>query len=222
MTTLPHAAEYTDAHGAPAFVALPPILALDLDGVCNSDDTLRASRTAAVERALITRHLTPAAMLDALDPAMCARVQRVLSAAGAGYVLITTWLDLYARPEGEAYYDNDAHDAARDAHAAAIVAALRERGVTAPCLGAIPRRRRGMSDYTDPRARELAAWLDARPSVTRWCVLDDTVDHYGYRRSVNGAVRYHDPRFAGRCVHPVDGITEADADAAIAVLTRAP
>ena len=222
MTTLPHAAEYTDAHGAPAFVALPPILALDLDGVCNSDDTLRASRTAAVERALITRHLTPAAMLDALDPAMCARVQRVLSAAGAGYVLITTWLDLYARPEGEAYYDNDAHDAARDAHADAIVAALRERGVTAPCLGAIPRRRRGMSDYTDPRARELAAWLDARPSVTRWCVLDDTTDHYGYRRSVNGAVRYHDPRFAGRCVHPVDGITEADADAAIAVLTRAP
>lgn len=222
LSDLPHAAEYTDAHGAPAFVALPPILALDLDGVCNSDDTLRASRTAAVERALITRHLTPAAMLDALDPAMCARVQRVLSAAGAGYVLITTWLDLYARPEGEAYYDNDAHDAARDAHAAAIVAALRERGVTAPCLGAIPRRRRGMSDYTDPRAREFAAWLDARPSVTRWCVLDDTVDHYGYRRSVNGAVRYHDPRFAGRCVHPVDGITEADADAAIAVLTRAP
>ena len=76
---------------------------------------------------------------------MASRVQRVLSAAGAGYVLITTWLDLYARPEGEAYYDNDAHDAARDAHAAAIVAALRERGVTAPCLCLL---------YTSPSPRD--------------------------------------------------------------------
>ncbi len=228
MTPLPHAAEYTDAHGAPAFVALPPVLALDIDGVMNSDDTLRASRTAAVERALITRHLTPAAMLDALDPAMCARVQRVLSAAGAGYVLISTWCDLYARPDGDEYAaDYPARcDTSRAEHIVAIVGALRERGITAECYGWMPEPRlRGMSDYrgaSEHRRKALAAWLDARPCVTRWCVLDDTVDHYGYRRSVNGAVRYHDPRFAGRCVHPVDGITEADADAAIAVLTRAP
>lgn len=228
MTTLPHAAEYTDAHGAPAFVAHAPVLALDIDGCMNSDDTLRASRTAAVERALITRHLTPAAMLDALDPAMCARVQRVLSAAGAGYVLITTWLDLYARPDGDVFgptYARRCADA-RDAHVLAIISALAHRGVEATCLGELPEPRlRGMSDYAgaaEHRRKALAAWLDARPSVTRWCVLDDTVDHYGYRRSVNGAIRYHDPRFAGRCVHPVDGITEADADAAIAVLTRAP
>ena len=222
LSDLPHAAEYTDAHGAPAFVALPPILALDIDGVCNSDATLRASRTAAVERALITRHLTPAAMLDALDPAMCARVQRVLSAAGAGYVLISTWCDLYARPDGDEYAaDYPARcDTSRAEHIMAIIASLRARGITAECYGWMPEEVRKMSSTgVGHRRHAFAAWLDARPSVTRWCVLDDTVDHYGYRRSVNGAVRYHDPRFNGRCVHPVDGITEADADAAVAILT---
>jgi hypothetical protein len=208
----------------------PACLALDIDGVLNSDATLRAARerSEAVSRAIILRHLNPEAMLDALDPAMCERVQRILDATGAGYVLISTWCDLYERPSGDVFgptYARRCADA-RDAHVLAIISALAHRGVDATCLGALPEPRlRGMSDYAgaaEHRRKALAAWLDEHPGVTRWCVLDDTTDHYGYRRGGSGAVRYHDPRFIGHCVHPRDGVTDDDAAACVAILGAAP
>ena len=205
-------------------------LALDIDGVLNSDATLRDARerSASFARALILRHLSADAMLDALDPAMCKRVQRVLDATGAGYVLISTWCDLYERPSGDVLGPTYARRcaAARDAHVLAIISALAHRGIEAPCLGVMPEPRlRGMSDYVgaaEHRRKALAAWLDEHPAVTRWCVLDDTTDHYGYRRSVNGPVRYHDARFVGRCVHPRDGVTDDNAAACVAILGAAP
>lgn len=204
----------------------PAVLFLDVDGVVATEPTYDAAAAAlgVTRRGLRALPLSPDLMLRLLSPEHVARVQRVCAATGAGYVLVTSWLDLFPPPDGDQYAaDYPARcDAAREAHVAAIVAALRERGLTAPCWGAIPRARYKMSDYAGEAAHRrnaIVATLNGRPDVARWCVLDDDDEgkHYGYPH--RGARHYHDPRFIGRCVHPVDGITDADAAAAVAILT---
>jgi hypothetical protein len=108
---------------------------------------------------------------------------------------------------------------------------LRGAGLTAPVLGAVG----GVKMNGDLRARGLREWLDEHPEVTRWCVVDDCVSAWESTRNasrremrdgklwhVETSERFVAPWLAGRCVHPVDGITDADADAAVAILTGAP
>lgn len=230
MTTLPHGSNYTDAHGAP-HVALPTIadiiasaegdaprapqwrpdgdavVALDLDGVCNDDAFIRA---ALAGHGAIAQWNTDLAART-LDPVRVARVQRVCDATGASVVLVTGWR--------------------RWASAEDITACLRGAGLTAPVLGAVG----GVKMTADLRQSALHEWLCDHPAVGRWCVIDDLRSAWESTRNVERremfrgrmtmvctSERYVAPWLAGRCVHPVDGITEADADAAIAVLTRAP
>jgi hypothetical protein len=91
---------------------------------------------------------------------------------------------------------------------------LRGAGLTAPVLGVVG----GVKMSGDLRASAALEWLAEHPEVTAWCVVDDDVRGYGYPHATMG-VRYHRPEFIGRCVHPRDGITDADADAAVAILT---
>ena len=223
MTTLPHGSNYTDAHGAPHLPRLDDeddaprdpqwrpdgdaVVALDLDGVANDEAFIRA---ALAGHGVIAQWNTDLAART-LDPVRVARVQRVCDAAGASIVLVTGWR--------------------RWASAEDITACLRGAGLTAPVLGAVG----GVKMSADLRQTGLHEWLCDHPAVGRWCVIDDLVSAWESTRNVERremfrgrmamvctSERYVAPWLAGRCVHPVDGITEADADAAIAVLTRAP
>jgi hypothetical protein len=204
------------------------VLFLDIDGVLNSDATVITAAAARGEspHRYIRRDLTPDVMRDLLDPAMCARVARVLDECAASYVLVSGWCNRYRRPETPCHISDPegyarAATVARDAHVREIVSALRERGITAPTFGALPEASGyRMSDYrgcTRHRSVHAARWLDEHPDVDRWCVIDDTIECYGDEHG--GAVRYHDPRFGGHCVHPRDGIEEQHVAQALAILS---
>lgn len=176
------------AEATPDEPAVTTVVALDFDGVINCEDTYRNADRDALIYAASEEH---SARLIERD--LVARVQRVCDATGAGVVVVSAW---------RGFFPVDA-----------LVRLLRGAGLTAPVLGAVG----GVKMSGDLRASALLEWLDERPEVTRWCVIDDDVRAYGDRPK-RGPVRYADARFAGRCVHPVDGITEADADAAVAIL----
>ena len=153
------------------------VVALDFDGVINCEETYRSASRGAL---IYTASEGYSASLIVRD--LVARVQRVCDETGAGVVVVSAW---------RAFFPADA-----------LARLLRGAGPMAPFLGVVGR---GM-EPGDPRGAALLEWLDERPEVTRWCVIDDDTRAYG------------DARFAGRCVHPRDGITEADADAAVAIL----
>ena len=223
MTDLPHAAEYTDAHGAPHLPRLDDeddaprdpqwrpdgdaCVALDLDGVlCDA----AFQRAALGEEGLIAQWTNDMGRRT-IDPVRAARVQRVCDAAGASIVIVSgrrAW-----------------------ASAEEIASWLRAAGLTAPVLGAVG----GVKMSADLRQSALREWLCDHPAVGRWCVIDDLRSAWESTRNVERremfrgrmamvctSERYVAPWLAGRCVHPVDGITEADADAAIAILRGAP
>lgn len=166
------------------------VLFPDFDGVLNTTAWQRAS-TARFPGVVVWSPEVGAALLS---PEHCARVQRVCDATGASIVLATGWRRWMP---GRAV--------------ATLTPLLRAAGIAAPVLDEI-----GQHFSGDGRATFIAEWLDEHRDVTRWCVIDDAVHYYG--DDLDGGVRYHDPRFIGRCVHPVDGITDADADAAVAIL----
>ncbi len=183
------------------------IIALDIDGVCN-DDAWRVATAARFPGVVVWSPEVGAAMLD---PLRVARVQRVCATTDASVVLTTGWR--------------------RWASAEDITACLRGAGLTAPVLGAVG----GVKMSADLRQTGLREWLCDHPAVGRWCVIDDLVSAWESTRNVERremfrgrmamvctSERYVAPWLAGRCVHPVDGITEADADAAIAILRGAP
>lgn len=72
-----------------------------------------------------------------------------------------------------------------------------------PFDGVTPRQKHKMSVY-DARERDIAAHVATLPSGARWCVLDDDVS---------------EARFPGHVVRPDDGVTEADADRVVQILT---
>lgn len=191
--------------------AVTAVIALDFDGVINTEDTYRRADLDALIHTASEEH---SARLIERD--LVARVQRVCDATGAGVVVVSAW---------RAFFSLDA-----------LTRLLRGAGLTAPVLGAV-----GHSFGADRRAHHFEEWLGAHPEVTRWCVIDDSEEHWGSlhttlthfetikrasgvveRTPVYDLERRAHPRFAGRCVHPDDGITEADADAAIAILRGAP
>ena len=90
-----------------------------------------------------------------------------------------------------------------------IGASLRASGLTAPVIDAVG----GVKMSGDLRAAATREWLAAHPEVSAWVVIDDARDLW--------APRDVPAWLAGRLVCPVDGITDADADAALAALRAA-
>lgn len=131
---------------------------------------------------------------ERLDPRGVVALQRIIDTTGAKLVISSTWR-LFRGLDG-------------------MREVLQHAGLRAEVVGITPdlverRNVRGGMDSgwfaARPRREEIAAWLAQHPEVTAWCALDDDPD-------------------AGplNLVHTDDrvGLTEANADAAIALLTR--
>lgn len=91
----------------------------------------------------------------------------------------------------------------------ALADVLAQAGLRAPVLGAI----RGLRMFGETRALATFEWLEGHPEVTHWVVVDDDRDHW--RNWLRERCCEE------RLVCPKDGITDANADAAIGVLSIA-
>lgn len=111
---------------------MTPVIFLDFDGVLNGNDWLA------------TLPLTFSSVVD-LDPACCARLQRILDATGAVVVISSSWREMLSTE--------------------LICEELARNGITATVIGVTP-----IKAY---RHEEIQAWLDAHPHVTNYCALDD-------------------------------------------------
>jgi len=134
---------------------------------------------------------SPAVGVAMLDPVRVARVQRICDAVGASIVIVSGWR--------------------RWAPVDVLAECLAAAGLTAPVVGVVD----GLRFSGETRADATQEWLRAHPEATAWVVLDD--DERQHWQWAGGAAAW----WAGRIVHPVDGITEADADAAVAILRGA-
>lgn len=140
------AREAAEAGDAPAVTA---VVALDFDGVINSEETYRNADCDALIYTATESHSERLIERD-----LVARVQRICDATGAGVVVVSAWR----------YFFDDA----------ALSRLLAARGLTAPMLGSV-----GGKGSNDSRAEALLGWLDARPEVSRWCVIDDITSRAG-------------------------------------------
>jgi hypothetical protein len=183
-----------------------PIVLLDFDGVLNS----ASWRAATVAMFPGARSWSPALGVAMLDPVRVARVQRICDAASARVVIVSGWR--------------------RWAPVDVLAECLRAAGLTAPVIDAVG----GLKMSGDLRQSATHEWLRAHPEVTSWVVIDDDRDAWATQRNVEREemrdgrrVRVHacetttPPWLAGRLVCPIDGITDADADAALAALRGA-
>lgn len=134
---------------------------------------------------------SPAVGVAMLDPVRVARVQRICDAVGAAVVIVSGWR--------------------RWAPVEVLAECLAAAGLTAPVVDAVG----GLRFSGETRADATQEWLRAHPEATAWVVIDD--DERQHWRWAGGAA----PWWAGRIVHPVDGITDADVDAAVAILRGA-
>lgn len=131
---------------------------------------------------------------ERLDPRGVVVLQRIIDTTGAKLVISSTWR-LYRGLDG-------------------MREVLQHAGLRAEVVGITPdlverRDVRGEMDLggfiAHPRREEIAAWLAQHPEVTAWCALDDDPD-----AGPLNLIRTDDRV----------GLTEANADAAIALLTR--
>lgn len=164
------------------------ILCLDIDGVINTDASCRA-----VDPGVLL--VDPAAVFDcakrSLVPDLARRVQSICDRTGAHILIVSGWRMWLSVGQ--------------------ITEALRSVGITAPVVGAVPRKMSG-----DCRALTTAGWLRQHPEVARYVILDDTAQHWTSGGCTADGI---DPK---RLVHPVDGISEADVERAVAILGELP
>lgn len=183
------------------------VVFLDFDGVLNDDAHLRAVQAASPVRIV---SWSPTVGVAMLDPVRVARVERVCAAVGASVVIVSGWRR-YATVEQ-------------------IGASLRAAGLTAPVIDAVG----GLKMSGDLRQSATHEWLRAHPEVSAWVVIDDDRDAWASQRNVERTemrdgrrvyVRVCEtttaPWLVGHVVHPVGGITDADAEAALAALRGA-
>lgn len=128
---------------------------------------------------------------DLIDPSCVARLQRICDRTGAAIVISSAWRALVGRTRS--------------------TAALRHHGLTADVLGGTPiieGTYHGAAVMTaSGRAQEIHAWLYVNALIDRWAVLDDNHVDVDPARFVR--------------TNPAIGITDADVERAIAILTRA-
>lgn len=169
-------------------------LYLDIDGVLNSDAWLsRPGRTHAVtmyhlqrtewlrgRRYELSEAETLAGCREDIEPARAAMVAALVRETSAEVVLCSAWRHVVGL------------DVCR--------ALLAEHGI--PLARATQRPRMSDHHLWYRRVRPILLDVAELPAGARWCVLDDEVPLTG----VPGVVDIDH----GRCVTPVDGVTEAD------------
>lgn len=118
---------------------------------------------------------------DYIDPAKVALVDEVCRRTGARVVISSEWR----------IYPGMHYTAER----------LRDAGLTAEILGATTAERRLSDSSVTARTRQISRWLQARPAVGVWAVLDDLdVNIAGLVRTDprEGVTRYHVERLVER------------------------
>lgn len=143
------------ACGAYALSQNATILFCDIDGVLNSSTYFTVANTA---KGLVGGSGTPprgrilwdGTLLESLDPAAVTRFNRLVEHSKTAIVVSSSWKHML--PHDELYK------------------VLRAQGVEGAFLGCTP------DLFGRPRGEEIAAWLDARPDVQRWAILDDRSD----------------------------------------------
>ena len=156
------------------------LVLLDFDGVINDSHYLGATEDQQPE----VIQWSPCIGRDMLDPTRVARVQAVCDATGASVLLVTGWRKF--------------------ATADVLTGILRERGLTAPVLGAVG----GVKFSGDMRAQASHEWLKDHREVTRFVILDDNPFYWS------------DKRWKAHRVAIWDGIEEEHVQQAIEILNR--
>lgn len=119
------------------------IIFLDIDGVLNSSQWFQGDGRVNDRP------------LGHLDPAACARVQRICDATQARICVSSTWRLIHKRPK--------------------LVEMFRLRGITAEVVGQTPQ----LPGSDQQRGDEICLWLSKHPEVTKYIVLDDDSDMRG-------------------------------------------
>lgn len=138
------------------------VLFLDIDGVLNSSAYL-AANPGAFDRG------GPDGYLSMFDPTACARLQVVLTVTGAKIVISSSWRIVHKIDEIRGY--------------------LAAKGVTAEVIDFTPSGGYDLGGYNDfptdakltCRGAEILAWVDARPELESYAVVDDNSDMDGVR-----------------------------------------
>jgi hypothetical protein len=156
------------------------VIFLDFDNVLNDNAWIHA--TEQKHPGVVTWSLDIGREL--LDPVRVARVQRVCDATGASVVIVSGWRR-WAKLED-------------------ITMLLREKGLTAPVLGAVLSRFSG-----DCRADMTRQWLKEHKEVTRYVILDDSQELW-----------FYSPQWKPFHVMPKDGMEDEHVDQAIAILNK--
>lgn len=164
-------------------IGMNKIVLLDIDGVLNTD----VWRYAVEERHPDVRCWNPEIGLEMLDPVRVARVQSICDTTGASIVIVSGWR--------------------RWAKAEDIASVLREKGLTAPVLGAVG----GLKMSGDLRADATRDWLRQHPEVTHYAVVDD--DWHLWCGL---------PKIEHHMVQPQDGIEDEHVEKAIRILNEVP
>lgn len=168
------------------------ILFLDFDGVIVTDTSAARGKLHASDAMHYSDrergHVSLRAYADrALSREHIARVNAITDATGAAVVLVTSWM--------------------RYAELDVMREILRAAGLT----GDVIDESAGIRFSGNTRCMMTVEYLEARPDVTRWCVLDD--DARAWQRAI--ALGYGD-----RIVSPRDGVTDEDVALCIAALNR--
>lgn len=134
-----------------------PVLFLDVDGVLNSEEWMRAGHMRSIDA-------------DAFAPHLCARLDRVVVASGCDVVISSSWRIGHTLHELRGFLRTRG----------APVAASRVIGVTPAWRMAAGH---GIVGAYDRRGGEIQAWLDDHPRHGPVAIVDDSDDmgHLAHR-----------------------------------------
>ena len=162
------------------------VIFLDFDGVLNSDLYIRSHRGESITM---------------LSPVCLNRLRTVVESTGAKIVLSTSWR-VHWEPD-----ESSCDLTGQEIHRIFAAHGMRIYGKTGQS-----RKAGDVPDLRRERAREIADWLDVRPDVEGYVILDDMAFPDGALSS--GGLSGHLVRTAGYR----GGLTEEDADLAIEIL----
>jgi hypothetical protein len=127
------------------------IIFLDFDGVLNSLEWWKSP-----ERASMIGHELHGNSLRNIDPACVERLQRIVDATGARIVVSSAW-----RWSGKRYRNGGVTHLRRYL---AVRGLRNSQRIVIGCTPCLPHAIRGI---------EIRAWLDRRPDIERFAVIDD-------------------------------------------------
>ena len=184
--------------------APPPIVFLDVDGVLNTSQILKSEYEAGDPEVLFLQEVTDAdkdKFMFPLKKALLRNLARVVAQTGCKIVISNTW-----RQDEELL--------------AFLYPALEYVGI--PRKAVIGHTPTHQKSYIKGRGAEIREYLDEHPDCSNWCIIDDDhVKSFTQHNMLDRFVRTHCQVMSGDAENEgqEEGLTEAKADAVIAILT---